>query len=459
MEARIRRVERGLQAESWLWSRAGDRSTITERMQVYGTPGVSIAVVNRGELEWSRGYGVTEAGGTVPVTPRTIFQACSISKHVAMLAAVRLAQDRVIDLDEDVNRYLRSWKLPANGPWQPRITVRQLLGHTAGLSSNWFRGFRRGDPLPSLGDVLEGRPPANTPPVRVVMLPGAVHAYSGSNYAVLQQLLEDVSGASFADLMHDSVLDPLGMTDSSYDQRYPEISHVPVAAGHHSGGGPIEGGWRVVPEMAGAGLWATPCDLARVILEIQHACQGRSSVFLRQEMAEQVLAPQAGSAFGLGSRLTGEGPLRRFGHAGLNIGYACLSDAYVEQGLGAVVMTSCDDGSIVGEVFGAIAREYEWPGYGPGREPAGTGAELPCSYAGQYELRPGFVLSVELVDSGLALRVPGQEPVPFRLSSRGSFFSESLNAEITFHGEERTPTELRLVHEGRELRAPRLHPR
>ncbi len=92
-------------------------------------------------------------------------------KHVTLLGALRLAQEGVLDLNEDADWYLKSWKIPANGSWQPRVTVRQLLGHTAGLTSNWYPGYRRGEPTPRLLQTLEGVRPAITPPVRAVLLP------------------------------------------------------------------------------------------------------------------------------------------------------------------------------------------------------------------------------------------------------------------------------------------------
>src|SRR5262249_49337217 len=184
---RINRIENSITPDAPLWSEDTERVSILKRMTYYTTPGLSVAVINGGTIEWARGYGVLEAGKATPVTPDTIFQACSISKHVAMVGALSLVQDGKLDLDEDINRYLTSWKLPANGTWQPHAPPRQLLAHTAGLTQTWYRGFHPGEPVPTLPDVLEGRPPANTPPIRSVLLPGSEFRYSGSHYSVLQQ--------------------------------------------------------------------------------------------------------------------------------------------------------------------------------------------------------------------------------------------------------------------------------
>ena len=115
---------------------------------------------------------------------------------------MRLVDDGVIDLDADIAGYLTSWQLPASEDgWRPRITVRQLLAHTAGLSYNWFPGYAPDDPVPTMPQTLRGEPPANTPPVRASLLPGSQCRYSGSHYAVVQQLLTDVTGTPFDELM------------------------------------------------------------------------------------------------------------------------------------------------------------------------------------------------------------------------------------------------------------------
>jgi CubicO group peptidase (beta-lactamase class C family) len=289
--ARISRIENGVTRDAPLRSQDTERVSLLERMGYYKTPGLSVAVINDGQLEWARGFGVLEAGDPTPVTPDTIFQACSISKHVAMVGALSLVQDGALDLDEDINHYLTSWRLPANDAWQPCVTLRQLLAHTAGLTQNWYRGFRQGEPTPTLLQVLEGQPPANTPPIRAVLLPGSLFRYSGSHYSVLQQLMIDVSGAPFPDLMRELVFEPLNMRNSSYDQSYPNTRSGSVAVGHSIGGEPVHGKWRVIPEMAGAGLWTTPSDLALLAIEIQHAHAGRPTRFLTKALADQALAP------------------------------------------------------------------------------------------------------------------------------------------------------------------------
>jgi CubicO group peptidase (beta-lactamase class C family) len=482
---RVQRIENGIVPDTPVWSLESDhRSTIAERMAYYRTPGLSLAVINHGDLEWARGYGVLEfAEASLPVTPEACFQACSISKHVAMLAALRLVQEGRLDLDEDVNRYLTSWKIPANGSWQPRITLRQLLGHTAGLTQNWYRGFRRAGPdedlsaaetTPTLLQVLEGQPPANTPPVRVKLIPGSQYRYSGSHYSVVQQLLMDVTGMPFPDLMKQLVLDPLGMRSSSYDQSYPESHSRSAAVGHYAGGEQVHGKWRIMPEMAGAGLWTSAVDLAQVACELYRAHAGRPTRLLRKDVVDQALAPQLVEYFGLGVQLDGRGPSQRFGHGGDNIGYKCLSTTYVENGMGIIAMTNCDDGWwVIEEVTRAVAEEYAWPDYLPNhRLSTTTDPESYAGYVGDYEIALHATVTLHVLTmSGdqaagtspqLVLQAPGQEPLVLRptksdAAAIATFVADRLNSEVRFRKNEAGEvTELLLVQEQQEISAKKV---
>ena len=207
-----------------------DTATLPDLMSSYQVPGVGIAVGHLSGQVWAAGYGVTGGETSTPVTERTTFAACSISKHVAAFGALRLVQDGVLDLDTDIREYLTSWQLLDRAGRQPTITVRQLLAHTAGLSDTWYRGYPA-DRVPSLSQVLDGSGPTTTAPVRATLLPGSRFRYSGSHYCVLQQLLVDATGTPFEELMRASVLDPVAMVDSSFDERFPhQRSHL-VARG------------------------------------------------------------------------------------------------------------------------------------------------------------------------------------------------------------------------------------
>lgn len=386
-----------------------DQVGLVELMRLYDVPAVSVAVWQEGARPWARAYG---AAG-----PRSIFQACSISKHVAAFGALRLVDQGVLELDEDIDAYLSSWRVPETEGWRAVVTLRQLLAHTAGLSYNWFRGFDRGAAVPTITEVLRGEPPATSPPVRATMAPGSAFRYSGSHYAVLQQLMEDVTGAGFAEVMRSLVLEPLGMADSSYDQDFPS-RHGEVAVGHHLDGTPLSGGWRVQPELAGAGLWTTPSDLCRVGVEVARAVDGRSGL-LSGGMAKGMVTAQVAGGFGLGTAVEVDGG-PRFGHTGGNAGYGCWLFTWPSAGASVAVMVNNE-----------MAQEVLWSVLAAAERLYGRGGAGSAGVAGAYRVRDDFVVRV-VEDGGLVLQLPGQRPLGLRSVGEGRFRTVALDCEVTF---------------------------
>jgi CubicO group peptidase (beta-lactamase class C family) len=456
---RIRRIEDGLLPETALRSEAPKPRTLAERMTYYETPGISVAVIDGDEIAWARGFGVKEAGQPEPVTTETLFQAGSISKPVTAMVALRLVQEGRIDLDEDVNRYLVSWKVPPSGAWQPRITLRQLLSHTAGLTIHGFPGYMTDRPIPTLVQVLDGEELANTAPVRVNALPGTQFRYSGGGTSIVQLMLMDLLGKPFPALMRELVLDPLGMDHSTYEQPLPAARARFAATGHPNDSRPVAGKWHIYPEMAAAGLWTTASDLARFGIEIQRSLQGRSNKVLSRAMTEQMLTPQVEDHIGLGPFLEGKGEAARFGHGGRDEGFDCSLTAYRTRGQGAVVMQNSNrGGALMGEIQRAIAREYGWPEF-IRAEPPLAEIDHPTRSAceGEYELRPGFRFTVAQGASGLTLQPAGQALVPLYAESETKYFARVVEAEVTFvRAETGEVRELVFKQNGKELTAKRL---
>jgi CubicO group peptidase (beta-lactamase class C family) len=360
IESRIRRVESSLVPAGA--NPENSPATLPDRMVHYKVPGVSIAVINGGRIEWAKAYGVSEAGKTVPVTPRTLFQAASISKPVGAMGALRLVQEGVLQLDEDVNQKLILWTIPESEfTHSNKVTLRRILSHSAGLTVHGFPGYADGARIPSLIEVLNGIRPANTSPIRVDIEPGTKWRYSGGGFCVMQQLITDVTGKQFPQFMRDTVLSRLGMLDSTYEQPLPANLRERAATGHRKEGTIVEGKWHIYPEMAAAGLWTTPSDLARFVIELQQARAGNSHKVLSPDMATEMLTPQFDRS-GLGIVIEGSGPSAFFRHGGSNEGFCCALIGTLETGQGVVVMTSSDTGNeLIPEIIRSIAREYQWP--------------------------------------------------------------------------------------------------
>ncbi len=455
---RIQRIEVGLLPDPVLKNREPEPQPLIDRMGILKTPGVSIAVIDRYQIDWARGYGVLAIGRPERVGVETPFQAASISKPVAAMAALRLVEEGHLALDEDVNRYLASWKIPANGAWQPRVTLRHLLSHTGGLTVHGFPGYPRDDPLPTLRQVLDGEKPANTPAIRVDIVPGLHPRYSGGGYCVLQQLLVDVTGQSVPDLMRQLVLDPLGMTQSSYEQPLPPARWRATPTGYLVGGEPVQGQWHVYPEMAAAGLWTTPSDLARFAIEIQRGQAGRSTTVLSPTMTREMLAPQADPRQGLGINMKGAGRSLRFWHDGWNEGFNGDLVAYPELGRGAVVLINSNHGyrwGLVGEILRAIAYEYGWPEYLPqNRRVAPINSHIHSTYVGAYEPQQGVKWVVSDVDQTLFLQLNDQAPIQLYPKSDTMFFAQEVNIEVTFtKTEDGMVTGVRLQQDGQQVDA------
>jgi len=447
-DARVQRVLNGLLPATAFQRRLGPPAPLAERMAYYHTPGVSLAVVNGGHVEWARGFGVRERGRPEPVTERTLFQAGSISKPIFALAAMRLVQQGRLDLDEDVNRYLTSWKVPANGAWQPRVTLRQILSHSAGLTVHGFPGYSVDEPLPSVVQVLNGEPPANTSPVVVNILPGVQSRYSGGGTTVGQLLVTDLLGKPFPALMRKLVFDPLGMADSTYAQPLPPDWAQAAAAAHPLKGRPLLGRWHVYPEMAAAGLWTTPSDLARAGIEVQRALR-IDTAFLSAKMAQAMLTPSvAGGEVGLGFFLEGEGAAVRFGHGGWDEGFVAKMVFYKDRGQGAVVMLNSNGFALLDEILRAVAHEYSWPGYLPEDMAATVAGDALDGYAGSYEAR-AFECRVAREGDHLILALANQPALELRPTTANSFRAIDVNAEIVFNMADGVVKSLTLTQDGK----------
>jgi CubicO group peptidase (beta-lactamase class C family) len=359
LDPKVQRVAQGLMPAKATPGQPVPKWTIAERLQFYKVPGVSVAVIVDGRVEWARGFGTTSVEGGKPVDAETLFQAASISKHVAALVALHLVDEGKLSLDEDVNRKLRAWKVPENEFTKTeKVTLRRLLNHSAGLTVHGFPGYAAGAPVPSLVEVLDGRKPANTDPVRVDKIPGTLWRYSGGGYEVMQQLVEEVAGKPFPQLAREIVLGPLGMRHSTFEQPLPKRLEANAASGHTSSGATIPGKYHTYPEMTAAGLWTTPSDLALVVHELQ-----TGGHVLKPETQRQMLTKVLGD-YGLGLGLTETNGQKAFSHGGSNAGFQCMLFAYREGGRGAVVMTNGDrGGALANEIMRSIAAEYGWVDY------------------------------------------------------------------------------------------------
>jgi CubicO group peptidase (beta-lactamase class C family) len=359
--ARVAKVEANL-APATLPGQAPQRLSLKQWMELYKVPGLSVAVFDKNGIVWAKSYGVKQAGGSEPVTLDTLFQAASISKPVTAMAALRYAEQNKWSLDANINDQLVSWKVPDNAfTKKEKVTLRRLLSHNAGTTVHGFPGYAPGEPVPTLLQVLDGQKPTNTEPVRVDIVPGSETRYSGGGLLIVQQMLIDQVKKPFPQIIQEAVFSPLGLTHSTFEQPLPPALASNAASGTYGTGATVQGNWHVYPELAAAGLWTTPSDLAALTVEVLKERAGSSKKVLSQGMAKQMLTKQS-DGFGLGWQL--EEGNDRFGHGGVNEGFQSTIIAFGDSGSGVAMMANSDNGVLLFErVAASIAAEYGWKNF------------------------------------------------------------------------------------------------
>lgn len=379
---------------------------IQERMDYYKVPGVSIAVVKDGELKWAKGYGFANTDTGTKVDANTLFQAGSISKPVAALSALKLYQDGLLELDADANNYLKDWKIPETKFTETeKVTLEKLLTHTAGTTVHGFPGYQQTDNFPEIIDVLSGK--GNTAEVTVDTIPGSIWRYSGGGYTVMEKVVEDVSGLPLEDYMEKHILQPMGMTNSTYEQPIGD-NYKNISAAYYGNGNIIKGLWNNYPEQAAAGLWTTPSDLAKYCIEIQDIVKGKKDGVLSQATVKKMLTKHKND-WGLGPSLQFEGDSLVFGHGGKNAGFTNNMKAYANLRHAVIVMTNADNGGkLIREIQNAIYDYYKWPISKPNIIELLELSENDLKkYTGKYEFKAqGFTIDMVVKDNHLFTKTP-----------------------------------------------------
>ncbi len=425
VEDRIERVLNNLQVATEVDGNF-ESKTLEERMAFYHTPAVSIAVVNNGKIEWARGFGKSDLENNTSADIETMFQAASVSKPIFALAIMKLKEKGIIDLDKDVNTYLTSWQIPKNGDWQPKITIRHLLSHTAGLTVHGFLGYTSSETLPTIQQMLNGEEPANSAKVMVDILPGTKFRYSGGGTVVAQLAVTDLIKKPFPEIIEEELFQPLNLKQSTFSQPLPKEFKYKTATAYPYKNQPISGKYHIYPEMGPAGLWTTPTELATIMIEIQKGLQGKSD-FIKKETLEEMLTPQEVAKWiGIGFMLEGDKESARFKHSGWNEGFLSEFRGHKNVGKGVVIMLNSNEGQgIIDEIVNSVAKEYEWPDYLPKETKFETIDESILKHIGAYG-----EYKLDYVNGKLLLVYPNQEPLELKKTTDGIYKNDYMNFEI-----------------------------
>jgi len=411
--------------------------TIAERMKEYGVPGLSLAVIDDGEVAWAKGYGVLRAGAPEPVNTETVFSVGSVSKVGTAAATLRLVDAGRLDLDRDVNELLSSWQVPPND-FDEAVTLRQIMSHTAGLTVHGFQDYQPGAELPTTVQILEGSGPAQSPPVFVDIPPGSQFRYSGGGVTVEQLVIEEEMESDYPSAARELVFEPLGMTRSTYENPIP-VAFGNIAKAHDGEGRPRAWprGFEAMPEAGASGLWTTPSDYAKLVIAFIESYRGVDGAFLSPGLARDMMTEVEPGPYGLGPELAGEGAARRFSHGGANDSYRAFMQGNLATGDGVVIFTNGErGGALASEALRSAAGAEGWddalvtsPESAPIPEESTEGVDL-SPYEGTYAFEGVAEVQILARDGQLFGSVGGNE---VRLRYQGEHtFVINANQSIVF---------------------------
>ncbi len=427
----IKKVETGLTTPVYI---VGDSTwSIEERMKHYGVPGVSIAIIHEGEIAWTKTYGFVDKEGTAPIIENTLFQSASISKPVTAYGALTLVEQEKVALEEDINSYLKSWKLP-DGEFtkDKKVTIKNLLNHSAGVTVHGFLGYSTDLPVPTLIEVLNGTPPANSPSSVVDKVPEESFRYSGGGYNIIQQMMIDIEGKPFPKIMNDLVLQPLEMNSSTYNQPLTEDQLSMAATGYLPDGTMVKGKRHTYPEMAPAGLWTTATDLAKFAVNIQKSLKGQSEKGLSTAMTTTMLTPFVEEFTGLGIFIQKKKDETYFGHGGWNEGFSSEFAAHKDKGYGVVVLTNANQPNFISEVIRSVALTYNWDNYVPVHEKMEVEPAVTAEISGRYLINGNRIMEVYQNNDQLLGKELGEEPKELIKISDSSYVRRDTEFRFQF---------------------------
>ena len=335
---------------------ANCEAILEQRLADARVPGVSVAIIENRRLvsQWSVGEHAADSGRSLSsVTP---FQVGDLSQIVTAIGVLSWLQRSERGLDHEINNSLDDWTIPDNSRWSgDAVTVRHLLSHRSGLTPTRFQGYRFGEPQPRWENLLNGTEPANSEPFRLAGQPGQTCHPSAAGYELLAYWLEHETANSFPLWQNRSVFTPLNIP-----ARYRLIGLPAPALGHDWQGQTVSGGYRRFVERASGGLWASPTDMARVLLEIMAAEQGVGRILTDPTLINEMLTPQ-GCGWGLGLRVERADSGTIVSSDGITPGYRARLIGHLQNGDGVVVMTNGDRGErLVDDIVRAVRRDYGW---------------------------------------------------------------------------------------------------
>jgi len=336
---------------------------IKERMKYHNVAGISMSLINNGQISESSSFGVLEAGTTKKVDENSIFNACSISKFLTSILILKLSDQGLLDINENVNNRLTSWKIPENEFTQTKkVTIRNLLSHESGIvdPEGSFSNLNTTHGVPNMIDLLMGKTSYYKDPIEVKYIPETDFHYSDAGFCIIQQMIEDICEMPFEEIMKKFIFDPLQMTNSTYEIIVSDARKGKLSCGHNKDGNVVNEKYPIYPFPAASGLWTTPTDIGKLALELMNSLHGESKLGLSQNSVQAFFNSKGCKGWnGLGVFLDESEQELEISSLGWGVGFQCMMVAYPYLGKGAIFMTNTDLGvhqlkGIIGEIYSSM---------------------------------------------------------------------------------------------------------
>ncbi|MBR0726982.1 serine hydrolase [Bradyrhizobium manausense] len=396
------------------------------------SPGAVIAVLRDGQIIYSQGYGAANLEYGVPNTPATVFHLASVSKQFTAFAIYQLAHEGKLSLDDDVRKYV-----PKLHDFGKPITIRQLLHHTSGVRDQWnllaLAGWRLDDEITDddVAHLLFQQTELN-------FEPGDQFLYSNSGYTLLAMVVRQVSGKTLPEFTKERIFDPLGMSHTHFQDKY----GMPVKDRAYSYGRQPDGKYQYIAltysTVGPSSLFSTVGDLARWD-ENFYTGQVGGLTLLAEMQQKGKLNNGKDINYASGLSIGKYRGLRTVEHSGGDAAYRTNILRFPDQHFSVVILANAGDLTPAALSF-RIADIYLKELLKPARDKptlddkpeVAVDPKILDAYVGDYELRPGFIISVSKDNDHLVTRATGQPSFPMYAVSNTAFRLRVVPAEIVF---------------------------
>ena len=430
-----------------------------------GSPGASVAVMKNGEVVLSKGYGEAQLEYGIPIESKTIFHIASVSKQFTAFCMAKLADEGLLSLDDPIQKHL-----PELYDFGKPITIKHLIHHTSGMRDQWnllaMAGWRLDDVITrdQIMRLLSRQRELNFDP-------SAEYVYCNSGYTLMAEIVERVTGKTFADWTDENIFKPLGMTNTLfYDDHEKIVPNRAYSYGEASGG--FE---KRVLSYANAGatsLFTTPEDLLKWADNFKRVKVGSDR--LMEQMHEQgVLTSGDTISYAFGQVISSWNGLKTVSHGGADAGYRTSLLRFPDQDVNIVVFSNLGSFNPTGKAY-EIAELYlkehikdqDIEGEEEEEEEEEQKVEMSPAeinsngfedYNGQYEIVPGFILTITVEDGKVFGQATGQQSLELEPKSEVEFTVESVGARLVFErAEDNSVPHLTLYQGGQEMVCKRL---